>query len=338
MTITVWPANAVSNSPTYAGRALRQTTNAPFLAGATATRPLGAFSGVRPGTPSTTVTATTTTVTVGPVAGTIDGQSAAEAGPYTFASDAPVSFTSQTSDPYPAANASNARKDIVCVQVNDPAESDGSSTPGVVFRYVAGVPSATPTAPAVPARSFVLAEVNVPKAGGGSPSVSWKSPYCVAAGGVVPADTKAQLDLIPGIPGQTAFVTNDANQWNNGMYRWEPTATKWFSMRTFDVLPGTVLFGSVPPAGARRIVQEGIAGVTTSGTGSGDATLTLPTPFPNGVVSAVLTRHDFNTGDTVMVTNGTTQGLDRVNFRVYQTSGAVLGPRNLSVNFSVIGW
>lgn len=210
MAITVWPANG-----TYAGRQLRQTNNAPFLAGATATRPLGATSGVRPGTPASTVSVTSTTWTVAPFAGVIDGEAAAEAGPYTFASDTTVSGS------VTAANASNPRTDIIYVQVSDPAEGDGSSAPAVTVGYLAGSAGSGAPVPATPARSFRMARINVPVSGGGSPTVTWDAPYAVAAGGIVPAVTSAQVTALTPVAGTYVDLvsTTDAFGWPAGLYR-----------------------------------------------------------------------------------------------------------------------
>jgi len=120
LTNRIWPADAINGAPAYSGRALRQT-QAPFLAGATSSRPLGARSGVRPGTQTGTVFATSTTWTCRAHAGVLDVMTAAEAGPYTYAIDASVSGAVD------ASNASNPRTDIVYVQLADPAEE---GTPG----------------------------------------------------------------------------------------------------------------------------------------------------------------------------------------------------------------
>jgi hypothetical protein len=189
MTNYVWPADPVAGAPAYAGRALRETMSA-LIAGATAARPLGARSGVRPGTSTTTVTATSAVWTVGPVAGIMDVETAAEAGPYAFACNA-----NQTGA-VTAADAVNPRVDIVYIRLDDPAESDGSATPLVVAGYLAGVPAATPAAPAAPARCMVLANINVPLSGGGAPTVTWNAPYAVAAGAPVPVWSQAERDAL----------------------------------------------------------------------------------------------------------------------------------------------
>jgi hypothetical protein len=172
MTITVYPADAVAGAPSYTGRELRQAMSA-LAAGATAARPLGGLSGVRPGS-GVVGSATSTTWTVKPHAGQLDLQAAAEASVYHYAIDA------DTTGSVTAADASNPRVDIVYLTLNDPAEGDGSSAPAVIPGYLAGTPAATPAAPAAPARSMVLFTIAVPKAGGGSPTVSMA---CLEVGG-----------------------------------------------------------------------------------------------------------------------------------------------------------
>lgn len=179
----LFPADAVAGAPSYTGRMLRQLLGA-LTGGSTSARPLGSRSGVSPGTPASTVSATSTTWTVQPHAGVMDVEAAVQAGAYHYSFD-----TAQTGA-MTAANASNPRIDILWVRVDDPAESDGSSTPAVSIQYTAGTAAASPAIP-VPtgtgsARSMVLAQINVPTSGGGSPTVTWVAPVCVAAGGIIP--------------------------------------------------------------------------------------------------------------------------------------------------------
>jgi hypothetical protein len=185
-----WPLDAVSGSPLNTGRRLRQTQVAPLLSGATAARPLGARSGVRPGTSVATVTATATTWSCGPHAGVLDVQAAAEAGPYGYAVDAAVTGS------VTAANASNPRTDIIYVQLSDPAEGDGTTTPGITVAYLAGTAAASPVTPSAPARSMILARINVPRSGSGNPTVTWVAPYVVAAGGLLPVADQVERDAL----------------------------------------------------------------------------------------------------------------------------------------------
>lgn len=192
----VWPVNAQSGAPQYSGRMLRQASIAPLVAGATASRPLGARSGVRPGTPASTVTATSTTWTVRPHAGVLDLHAAAEAGPYGYAIDADVTGA------VTAASSTIARVDIVWARIDDPSESDGSSAPGVVVGYTAGTVAATP--PATPARSMVLAWINIPIAGGGSPTITWVAPYLAAPGTAFKVRSDTERDALYTAYGATA--------------------------------------------------------------------------------------------------------------------------------------
>jgi len=164
-------------------------------------RPLGALSGVRAGTPTSTVSATSTTWACAPHAGILDVQVAAEAGAYSYSVDAAVSGTLTPAD------ATYPRTDIVYVQVSDPAE-DGSAAPAVAVGYLAGSPSQTPQPKAAPARSLVLAQINVPKAGGGAPSITWTAPQ--VGTGAPRFQTKAQLDAwTTATRGQEAVVVAD---------------------------------------------------------------------------------------------------------------------------------
>jgi hypothetical protein len=209
----IWPADAVSGAPSYTGRMLRQLIGA--LWGAkTAARPLGGTSGVAPGTPSTTVTASSTTWTVLPHAGMIDGETAAAAGPYMY------SFDSNQTGSMTAANGSNPRIDLISVQISDPAESDGSSNPGVAIVYTTGTAAASPSPPATPARAIAIAQINVPTSGGGSPTVPFVAPVAVAAGGIRP------LTTLPGsgYTGQYVDLQSPTAGVADGLYRWDGSA------------------------------------------------------------------------------------------------------------------
>lgn len=228
MAITIWPVDAKSGAPQYAGRGLRQTTVGVPLAGATSARPLGVRSGVRPGTPATTVAVSGATVTVRPHAGVLDVQAAVEASGYEYSSDANTVVSSTF-----AQDQSNPRADIVWVQVTDPAEGNGG-TPSVVFGYTAGAAAGAPTTPALPARAMLLAVLNVPKVGGGNATVTWSAPTLVAAGGVVPVRSVAELKALVGYPGAYADLSAnvDDTTYLLGLYRSD--GTNWTPVGQLD--------------------------------------------------------------------------------------------------------
>jgi len=182
-----YPADAVAGSPQFTANQGRNAFSG-AMAGATASRPLGGISGVRPGTPANTITATSTTWTMNPngFAGYIDLETSATNSGYFF------SFSGTITGAVTAAGGS-PRTDIVWVKIDDSNTSDGSSgAPRVELDY-----SANTTTP--PARAFVIAQINVPASGGGSPTVTWVAPYTVAAGGILPiASTAITASTYPG--------------------------------------------------------------------------------------------------------------------------------------------
>lgn len=168
MTTIVLPLDASSGAPTFNAQQTRQAFSA-FLGAAPTGRPLGAISGVRPGTPTTTVTVSGTTWSCAAHSGVLDVEASAVAGPYLYATDG--SDTGSIT----AADGTNPRVDIIYVQVSDNVQDSSGSEAGTVG-YLAGTPAASPVAPAAPARSMVLAQISVPVLGGGNASVSWVVP------------------------------------------------------------------------------------------------------------------------------------------------------------------
>lgn len=171
MAINILPLDASSGSPVFTAQQTRQALS-PLFGAAPSGRPLGATSGVRQGTPTTTVFLTgagSTTWNVAAHSGVLDTQTAAAAGPYGYSTDGTDAGS------ITAADATNPRVDIVYVRVNDNVQDGSGFTNGEVG-YLAGTPAATPSAPATPARAMVLATISVPKVGAGAPAVSWVAP------------------------------------------------------------------------------------------------------------------------------------------------------------------
>jgi len=184
------------------------------MAGAASADPFGVRSGVRPGTSPTTVTVTSTTWTVGAHAGVVDLQPAVEASGYAYAVNATGGLPT---GPVTAADLTRPRVDIVWVRNDDPSEGDASPNPTVVFGYTAGAPLAgSPVAPATPARCMVLATIQVPMSGGGSPTVIWVAPFAVAAGGILPVPA--------GVRPTTPYVGQHVDDPAFGLLRYNGTA------------------------------------------------------------------------------------------------------------------
>lgn len=192
MATTAFPLDASSGAPSYNAQAIRQAFSS-FLGTAPSGRPLGATSGVRPGTPSTTVSLSSFTWRCAAVSGVLDVETSATAGPYLFATDGTDSGTVQ------AADSTNPRVDIIYIQLNDNVQ-DASGAESASVSYLAGTPAASPVAPSPPnSRTLVLAQISVPKNGGGAPSVSW-----------VASPWTAYTPWTSYVPAWTATTTNPA--------------------------------------------------------------------------------------------------------------------------------
>ena len=167
-------------------------------------RQLGGRSGFRVGTSSTVLAATSTTWTLGPCAAMLDPGASTHQGMYGWSSDANVTGA------VTAADATYARKDIVYIQVNDSSAGDGSGATSAPVLYLAGTASATPVAPTLPARSFLVGTITVPQSGGGSPTVVRNPATYVAAGGLQPIESNTERATLTPYKG-LAILRTDYN-------------------------------------------------------------------------------------------------------------------------------
>lgn len=110
---------------------------------------------------------------------------------YEVRSDAVVDLT------HAAANPTNPRNDLVIYRVRDTEAGDGVSD-GTV-ELVTGTPNAVPVDPTLPARSVVLARVNVPAndTAISSGQITDLRKFTAAAGGVTPVVSDADAATLP---------------------------------------------------------------------------------------------------------------------------------------------
>jgi len=187
-------------------------------------RQLGGRSGFRVGTPSNILTANATTWTLGPCSIEIDPGASVDQGMYGWANSS--NFTGTGAQGVQAADATYDRKDIVYIQINDPSAGDGTASLSYNPQYLAGTASATPTAPALPPRSFLVGTITVPKAGGGSPTVVRNPAVYVAAGAPLPVSSLAERDALTVFDSLTVRrmdLTGDPLQW------WSADLNKWLT-------------------------------------------------------------------------------------------------------------
>lgn len=194
MTITLLQVDGDPDTgPHYTAQQFRQGQAATHGGGAN--RRLGGRSGFRVDTPSNILTATSTTWTLVPCAAMIDAGFATYQGMYGWSTDANVTGS------VTAADATNPRKDIVYIQVNDSSAGDGSGALTANVSYLAGTPGVTPSAPGLPARSFLVGTITVPQSGGGSPTVALNTARYASAGAILPVADSTERTALTGYEG-----------------------------------------------------------------------------------------------------------------------------------------
>lgn len=187
--------DASAGAPSYTSTQLRQARSA--LMGGGSARPLGTRSGWRPGTLDTVVAVTSTTWTLHAAAAVIDAASSTNQGPYEWASDTDITGSVN------AADGTNPRIDILYIQIDDSSAGDGSGALTGNVYYLAGTPAGSPSAPTLPSRSFLVATITVPQSGAGSPTVALNHTFHVAAGGILPVYSEADISALSAYDGLT---------------------------------------------------------------------------------------------------------------------------------------
>ena len=184
------------------------------LYGGGANRAVGGRSGFRADTPSNILAVSTSSWSLQACSAMIDPGASVNQGMYGWASDATITGTPTPPD------ATLPRKDIYYIQVSDSSAGDGTSgTPNAPVLYLAGTPAASPVAPTLPPRSFLIATVTVPQSGGGSPTVVLNPARFAAAGASLPVYSQAERDalsLYDGLKVQRRDVTGSPDETRHG--------------------------------------------------------------------------------------------------------------------------
>jgi hypothetical protein len=255
-------------------------------------------------------------------------------GPLFIANDGTVTV------PIGAAPASNSRYDVVYVKQNESVSpfADANNTP--IFGFVSGAAAASPSLSAavalVPAGALALASVLVPSTATTTQSsgvvITQQYQYTCGSGGTLLFRNTTERDMFDAGDGQKARLLDSATDWTRTGGAWVQDQALFGSLASV-----TTLVGGTVPAGA-KIYRQTFLGAATTNT-SGDASLVYPTPFPSGVISAVVTRHNFGTlGPTAEVLN-TTQSVSQLNLRIFDLTGAaVTTVLTFGYTVDVVGW
>jgi hypothetical protein len=265
-------------------------------------RRLGGRSGFRVDTPTTILTASSTTWTLTPCSAQIDPMATTHQGMYGWATDANVTGS------VTAADATYARKDIVYIQVNDSSAGDGSGALTANVSYLAGTPASTPVAPTLPVRSFLVGTISVPVSGGGSPTVVRNPAVFVAAGAPLPVDLAERdaLDKYDTLTVQRRDIAGRPTE------TWDGAA--WKRELQIEVKAAT------PSAPLLKVGT-----VTASSDVNGTVAFTFDAPFPTGIYGALANQATAAAiGSIVLKYDEGLSNTTRAAFYVYDMAGALV--------------
>lgn len=318
-TVSRWNADATTHLPAYSAGDER-LLDSPLLMPGPASAVFSARSGRRVNGAGLAVSVGGSpeawTVTAG--AGVIFDSGNASAGAWRFA------IPNAKSAQLPARPGSGlSRIDLIVARIYD-TDVLGTGAREIKIEHVPGTPGSSPSAPATPALSLVLATLSVPNAGG--ISVTQSGARAVAAGGIVPVATLADLDALKtaGIAyeGLVADVAaTDALYRYNGT-NWAAIQNQQYAAPTVPTVDGN----ATGPNGAPILMRIGYHEITTTGT---TYTQAFVTPFPNGVL------HISPTTITGIDAQPTVDAgaLTKTQFRL-----AWKGAANTAIKFSYVAW
>jgi hypothetical protein len=163
-----------------------------------------------------------------------------------------------------------------------------------------GTVGATPTAPSLPPLSIELARLTVTSTSGAAISKTDTTAVSVAAGGVLPVATTAEMDALKtaGIAYRGLVVDNAQT---GSLHKYDGTNWKLLDRTTYSIANPDIMGTAVPSATDVILRKIGLLQGTTDNFGI--YRLTFPAPFPNGLlhISAITTAGSANNP----VVNGT---------------------------------
>jgi len=256
-------------------------------------RPLGGRSGWRVGTAADTFAATSTTWTLKPSAAMIDQGYGLHQGMYGWSTDQNITGA------VTAADATLTRYDRVWIPINDSTGGDPSGDVSAVPFYQAGTPGLG--APTLPPRCFLVGDITVPPAGGGSPTATLNPARYVAAGAPLPIESQTAQDLLTQYPTSEIIRTDDKYK------RYISDGTKW--MPHADAL-GLLSYSEVTTSGGSTSALTVVNNIASfSFKGGRKYLITWDFSYQGSIAGNYVTAliGTCATGDTAVSTTGITQ-------------------------------
>lgn len=228
----------------------------------------------------------------------IVSSSVAGQGSYSVVNDGPASVT------VAPANSNYSRIDKIVLTVRD-SDTSGSADEGV-FQVISGTPSSNPVAPGTPANSIVLANVSVGRGAGSINTQNIDNNVREMAmlrrslgSSIFPVNRAEKERLAQQHRGQISssnpLVVFDTSAARGRELQYTTNGSAWIPVNEAPNEDDLQLYGAGPTlVGGNATNADGYlmqAGSTAHrSSGSGDAKVTFPRSFPNGLITVVVTN------------------------------------------------
>lgn len=248
---------------------------------------VGVRAGTLPGGPASNLGVNQTSppsmsVVVPPGHAIVQGTESTTQGAYVVVNDADLTL------PIAPADATNPRIDIVVVRVRDKQYS--GNTVAASIEVVTGVPAPTPTPPAAPANSIVIAQISVPA---GATAIQQSQitdlrPFTTAIGGITPS--RNSTDVAGTYTGQYRYRldTGKLEVYNGSAWVLNNPIT--------SIVIGGALVGAAPPGANGEspgpLIVQAFTRIATIVDSVGTFRVNYIQPFPNGIMAIHLTPGD----------------------------------------------
>jgi hypothetical protein len=281
--VTFWDADAQTKLPAYNAQELRQL-DSPLLMPGPASAPFSGRSGRQVNGSGLAVTVDPTgagSVTVSQGAGVIYDGSYAVQGAWRFATSG-AKTVALAARP----GSGTSRIDLVVARIYDSALAGAGSVKELKIEVVTGGGSfggtvgATPTAPSLPPLSLLLSTLTVTSTSGAAISKTDTTAVTVAAGGILPVATTAEMNALKtaGIAYRGLVVDNAQT---GVLHRYN--GTDWKVLDPSYAINTPNIMGSTAPGPSDPIYRKiGLLQGTTDNFGI--LRLTFSSPFPNGLL------------------------------------------------------
>ena len=211
----------------------------------------------------------------------------------TYISALTSTFTVGTLTP---ADATNPRTDLVVLRIDDPSNGGTTDRAGAI-EILTGTPAASPVRPSVTGTSVyaLLAQIAVPRSGGGSPVVTDLRTWTAGTGGVVPFRTTTEINSWAAPSGTLAYSLSDNKTYIRQGANWKNLQveedTGWV---TLTPAADYILFGASPIQIRMRngVVQlMGTVKPKVAGPLDSKIIVTVPTIYRGSWVGDLVTVH-----------------------------------------------